>query len=49
MWPADKREEKKAKTHDEIINSAADLIRKDGISGASVACVYFAWTQKETA
>jgi TetR/AcrR family transcriptional repressor of nem operon len=32
----DKREAKKVKTHDEIINSAADLIRKEGIAGASV-------------
>ena len=30
------RETKKAKTHDEIINSAAELIRKEGISAASV-------------
>jgi TetR/AcrR family transcriptional regulator, transcriptional repressor for nem operon len=32
----DTRESKKAKTHDEIINSAAALIRKEGIAGTSV-------------
>lgn len=31
-----KRGAKKVKTHDEIINSAAELIRKEGIAGASV-------------
>lgn len=30
------RETKKAKTHEEILRSAADLIRKEGIAGASV-------------